>query len=372
MLQQQGRTAGAKIPHLPMFLQSWVSLTSPAVSRQPQWREEIASLIYPIIFLMATLALPVAVTSNNTPQTIILSFVTLVLLVALVLKKRGYFLLAGVLIAGSIECGLASALFTVAGGIDISQLPLYALLIQTGFVIIAFFSPAWIWIAFFGNSILTVCTLTSLHRPGTELAVQLAKDPASIIFPMILLHFFVAFVCWMIMSALIRAIARADNAEDIARLEEERNKQQEEQLKVSRQVEDGIEKILAVLNTATTNADFSARVPLSQENILWRIGRALNNLLARLQGLRNTHQELEKTRAIATQLAELIREGRTVPLEKWTGTCLDPVIIEINKLRPAQGMSPTPGVPMSPSPPNPTGSTRVGGLPWERQRDFNR
>ena len=73
------------------------------------------------------------------------------------------------------------------------------------------------------------------------------------------------------------------------------------------------------------------RVPLAQENILWRVGYSINNLLARLQGFRQEKTELENTRTVANQLAGCLRQGQPYPLNQWTGTSLDQLIIELNK-----------------------------------------
>jgi hypothetical protein len=108
-------------------------------------------------------------------------------------------------------------------------------------------------------------------------------------------------------------------------------KRQEEQLVISKQIEDGIQHILATLNTVVSQNDFSMRVPLKQENILWRVGRSINNLLSRLQGFKQNQEELKKTHFIAEGVAQHIREGRPIQLNTWTGTALDPVIIEYNK-----------------------------------------
>ena len=107
---------------------------------------------------------------------------------------------------------------------------------------------------------------------------------------------------------------------------------QEEQLAISKQIEDGIQQIMTTLNTVVTQNDFTMRVPLKQENILWRVGRSINNLLSRLQGLKQGQEELRKTHAIAPELAQRIREGQPVLLDTWTRTAFDPVIIEYNKL----------------------------------------
>jgi hypothetical protein len=120
-------------------------------------------------------------------------------------------------------------------------------------------------------------------------------------------------------------------AQKIAELEAIEIKRQEEQLVMSKQIEDGIQHILATLNTVVTQNDFTMRVPLKQENILWRVGRSINNLLSRLQGFKQNQEELKKTHAIALAVAQRMREGLPIQLNSWTGTALDPVIIEYNK-----------------------------------------
>jgi hypothetical protein len=117
----------------------------------------------------------------------------------------------------------------------------------------------------------------------------------------------------------------------IAELEAIEIKRQEEQLAISKQIEEGIQQIITTMGTVVTRSDFSIRVPMSQENILWRVGRSINNLLSRLQGFKQSQEELKKTHAIAAQVAQHIRDGKPIQLASWTGTVLDPVIIEYNK-----------------------------------------
>ena len=309
-------------------MQRWIALTSPTTSHQPQWREETASLIYPILLLLVVLALPAAL--SNPPQLITLCIILPIMLLALVLKKLGYFRVAGFLIAGCIECGLASAVVTVVGGVDVSELPLYALLIQTGFVVIAFFSPAWIWIIAIVNSAFIAFTLLHFQRPGSEVAAQLARDPAGLITPMILLQLFVAFACWIIMETLLRAIWRADRAEVVADLERREVNRQYEEIQQKQQIEEGVQVIIQTMNQAASG-NLTARAPLAQENIMWRVAQNLNTLLARLQALRQDQEELARTREVAQQFAQYIAQKQAVPLQQWTRTALDPVIMAYNQ-----------------------------------------
>jgi hypothetical protein len=152
-----------------------------------------------------------------------------------------------------------------------------------------------------------------------------------IVTPIVLSQLIVSTVAFLWVRGATQALLRADRAEEIAQLEAVEIKRKEEQLALSKQIEEGVQQIIATMNTVVTRNDFSIRVPMSQENILWRVSRSINNLLSRLQGFKQSQEELKKTHAIASEVAERIRDGLPIPLTSWTGTALDPVIMEYNK-----------------------------------------
>jgi hypothetical protein len=308
----------------------WFRLVTPERSRQPQWREELASFIMPIILLTVIFPIPSAI--GQPPRLILLCTVLLIDILALFLKKKGHFRLAGIMVVATIEFGLAMAIIATPGpnGMDATRLTFFASLVETGLVVIAFFSPPMILIITAMNCAFFVIAL-QVFRVAPSFQALLDKQGASIYISMIQLHLFVAFVAAIIMGILIRAIHRADTAEKLAELEAMEIKRQEELLAVSKQIEDGIQQIMATLNNVVTQNDFTIRVPLKQENILWRVGRSINNLLSRLQGLKQNQEELKRTHAVAAKVAERMRDGLPIPLTSWTGTAFDPVIIEYNK-----------------------------------------
>ena len=86
--------------------------------------------------------------------------------------------------------------------------------------------------------------------------------------------------------------------------------------------------MLVTLNEAASG-NFAARARIEKENMLFRVGHAVNTLLARLQSFRAERAELEKTRRVADILATTIRDKQPIPWKGWTGTCLDPLIMQI-------------------------------------------
>jgi hypothetical protein len=83
-----------------------------------------------------------------------------------------------------------------------------------------------------------------------------------------------------------RALRRADRAEELAGLEHTLAEQK-------RQLDEGVQQILQT-HVRAANGDYSARAPLSQDNVLWQIAYSLNNLLNRLQRAGQVGQNMRR------------------------------------------------------------------------------
>ncbi len=313
----------------------WIRVTSPApdspaYGRNPQWREEVASLFCFIMILQILIPIPAAIQQLPNPTSLIALLIALGLRMAAVFLKRiGRIGIAGILIVFTSQVTLLFAALG-PGKLDIVSMRFLDMLIEPTVAAIIFFPPI---------SILCFCLLNCflifsiieftphaavLNQQFTENFVATLTDPMQ-------LQIFTALASFIMIRALLKEIRRADNAEELAHLRQSEAELRKREAKQAQQLEEGIQLILQALNTATVKGDFSMRVPLAQENILWRVGYSINNLLARLQGFKQEKAELEKTRAVASQLAECLRQGQSYPLNQWTGTSLDQLIVELNK-----------------------------------------
>jgi hypothetical protein len=121
-----------------------------------------------------------------------------------------------------------------------------------------------------------------------------------------------------------QAIIRADRAQFIAQLQQSIVKQKEE-------LDTGIREILSIL-TRAANGDFTVHISLPQENMLWQIAVALNNLFTRLQRSRQAETLLRQVEQEAAQLTAALRtEQRGLPAN-WpqpNGGPLDPLIRQL-------------------------------------------
>jgi HAMP domain-containing protein len=145
----------------------------------------------------------------------------------------------------------------------------------------------------------------------------------------------VAIICWLWGTSMIQALKRADRAEEIVKLEQTISIQNREALEEKRQLEEAIQSLIET-HTAVANGNYSARVPINKENVLWPLAGALNNLLSRIQIWRRDSLEMAQLRIAVTQLTSEASDARKagVPMTfSHTGTMLDPLLTQLQRLQ---------------------------------------
>jgi hypothetical protein len=173
---------------------------------------------------------------------------------------------------------------TTPGGLGMAVLPLFGLLVLPLLCAVSFLPPWWVFVVALGNCLFTWSAL--IYLPHTaELDAILAIAFAGIITPIILIQIIVSIVAFAWVQGTTQALIRADNAEEIARLEHDLGQQAKLAAQQKQQLEASIQKIVET-HMRVANGDYSARAPVTEENMLWQISGPLNNLLARTQNLR--------------------------------------------------------------------------------------
>ena len=324
------RHTKATVERDPALIEWWIRVTSPALDspkglRNPRWREEVTSLFFPIVILLVLLPMPTVI--GNPLQLYTLITVACIDIAALFLKRAGYLKLSGAIILITIETGLALSILTTPGGFDVTRLPLLDQMLQANIVAMAFFATWSVFLlALFNCAFILYVMLFAAHSAAFNQI--LTHNASEVIAPILTLQLFSAALGYILIRTLIAAISRADRAEEIAEFERREWEQKEKELVLKQQLETGIQQVLSTLNEAA-NGNFTSRVPLEQDNILWRVGYAINNLLARLQSFKQEKAELARTREVANQLVLSIKNRQRLNLDRWTGTCLDALIMEM-------------------------------------------
>lgn len=174
----------------------------------------------------------------------------------------------------------------------------------------------------------------AIYNQGGSLHLATINVISLVVLLPITINLVVAVIVYIIMRNLLTTIQRADRAEEIVALQTAIAEHERERMQEQRQLEEGLEKI-AEAHARIANGDYSTRIALNDGNVLWSIAVPLNNLVNRLQYWKRDADMLSTTRQAATymaaQLQASFQSGRRGPLP-LTGTPLDPVIVEINRM----------------------------------------
>lgn len=193
---------------------------------------------------------------------------------------------------------------------------------------------------------IAVITASLLWQPHTAI---LAHDLKTQFIPILVrpvgVQLLVAFVSYLWVKGTIKAIARADRAETVAKLEHELAEQKQK-------LEEGIQQILQT-HVAVANGHLDARAPFTQDNVLWQIARALNTLLVRLQRASQAEKQLQRVEqavSVTVNAVQLAEQMNQIPRLSFTRTEIDPLIMVLQGKTLAY--TPPPFVQRPPQPPN--------------------
>lgn len=323
--QQYATTKRSQSENIPL-LHWWYRVSSaPSVSesasfalREATRRSRIASLIILSVTCSAIIFVPLLVLAAPTllqlPSTITGTAIgVLCCLIALPFNRHRAIRIAGILLIVAVNVIIASVVLSERQGLDPLFLSMFDLLVVSELIAGLLLAPAnAFWVALLN---VIEITLDINIQPRSMMWMQMIQSQQltySLLARPAILYFVVAFVAFLWATSTTHALQRADRAEEIAKLEK-REKERVEEL------EESIEQVLAI-HMRVANGDFSARAPSYQSFLLWRVGTALNNLLARFQtaivaerNLRNLTQEI-------TQLRLALRTWRRgQPLQWYLG-----------------------------------------------------
>jgi hypothetical protein len=324
------------------LLRWWYRLTAPApvpASASLQQREiarrgRITSATLLVVILLVLAVEPVAIFGSNKSLIVVLLVPIILYIIALAFNKHGKIATAGILTIIGMELGIILATLGPAlsgEGFTTYTLPQYDMLVQAEFVAVTLLPPYTVFLMVLLHSAFIALTVLYLPRSAEYAAVLAAgTNEYGIFLRPLTLQIIVAVVTYLWVTSAYQALRRADRAEVIAELEHRETERQQQELVLKQQLDEGIQQILNT-HVQVANGDFSARTPLKQENVLWRIAYSLNNLLARLQSSNAAETELQRARRETARLTEAIhraKQGHPMKLSR-TGTHLDPLIMEL-------------------------------------------
>jgi hypothetical protein len=237
----------------------------------------------------------------------------------LILNRYGFTGLAAVIIVTMYELMLSLALVMLTP-LDEPSIQLYDLYIMAELLAVSLLPARTVFIVAFINSLIILASLI-LQPHSAAMNLDLQSQFIPLMIRPIALQFIVAGVSYVWVRSTTRAIERADRAEMVATLEHALGDQKHE-------LEEGIEQILKT-HVAIANGNFNARAPLTQDNALWQIARALNILLVRLQRAVQAERELQRIEHAVLLSVQVIQQSEQLHQPSqlpFTHTTLDPLI----------------------------------------------
>lgn len=320
----------------------WFRLTAPNLPEKPTFaqreaarRGRLASIT--VLFFSLFMLFPFfqGLAQGNPKQAIPVAISIVINAIALVtLNRKGMISAAGWLIVLVIDIGFFLGVFTLPGGLAYQNLRSMDIIAEAVLVIVAFFPPRSVFIIAIINS--AVIILWTCFGPHNQDIVQALQTNAySLFYPPISLEIFLAILLFLWANSALKAIRDLDVSEKMVQLERREIERQSQEINLKKQLEDGIQMMLET-HVKAANGDFSARAPLTKENILWKLAYSLNNLLARLERFTAESRTYATTQEAIHVIAQQIRQAKATnrPLTlSRTGTPLDELLIELNTLQ---------------------------------------
>jgi hypothetical protein len=324
-----------------LWLRGWYRLASPSIpasnatlAQRESYRRgrmiAVMLLVMLAVFVVVMLTVGVFVNRALFPNMVIIICITII---AAFLNRRGFVIIAGVMLVTAIDASLIADLYSYKGGLDVFLLPLLDLLVIPELLAVSLLPTNWVFVSATVHIVFIIAAETFL-MPHTAAMQQYLNSPslADALVRPIVLQIAVALVTYLWVRRATRASERADRATVIATLERTLSEQTQVETEQKRRLDESIQQIIDV-HQRVANGDFNARVPLSDNNSLWSIAGSLNNLLARLQRTNQEARLLQRTNdavALFLQASTQANGG----LIKWqpTETAIDAIVQQHNGL----------------------------------------
>jgi large-conductance mechanosensitive channel len=266
--------------------------------------KQVLSTILAVILVFQMINLIEALLSHSNMDLVTAAIGLGICGLAILFNSLNMFMVASVLLISVVDLGCGLMLLTTPMGLDVANLPVFDVLIVSELIAVSLL-PAWSVFIVAGCNITFIIAdlLLQPHTPEMHMLLNSTMAYNAVVQP-VLLQIVVAAVVYIWVRSALKAIVRADRAEEIAEL-------RRREMERAHELDIGIEHLSEVLNRAA-NGDRMIRAELHQSNVLWRLGNALNLLLVRLRKALQTEQENKRLRG------EIVRLNMTLFEEKRT------------------------------------------------------
>jgi hypothetical protein len=287
----------------------------------------IALLMQIVVIIVVLATVAVFVNHSLIPNLMVM---LVVLAVAVKLNRSGNVMIAGILAVIGLDLSIMLN-FLAYPQLTVFLLPMLDLLVLPELFAVSLLPPRAVFVDALFHIAFIVASLTFLFPQSAELQALLHTSALQdALARPIVIQILVAVISYLWVNSATQAIARADRATTIAALERTMAEHAQLEAQQKRELEASIQQIVQV-HARIANGDFSARVPLKQGNTLWEVAGSLNNLLARLQRLRQESLKLQQLSNAVTKFYHVrgLAKNGFIPW-KSTGTPVDILVQQHN------------------------------------------
>lgn len=318
----------------------WLDLTAPSWPNQPvsiAERERLRKAELTSYSLLASFAFLIALVSNSLVDSTTaraVGLLAILLIIAAFLNRTGRTRLAAYFVPSSMMLILILAVVSAPAGLQLVGFPIYDLCVIPVVLSSLTADRQAPWLFSLVAIVFVILTFTFESHEIIEVAPGVRFDAIGyeqaifgywgLVNRHVALIFFAALFGWMGAKSVDTAIARADRAEEVAKL-------QLQLLEQKQQLEAGIQAIQQV-QVRVANGDYGARVALPDEHKLWQVAFILNNMIQRLERASAAEQVIQRTKVDVDLLVQEIQRARTNQPPNWpptSGGLLDPLIKEV-------------------------------------------
>jgi hypothetical protein len=307
--QQKERTLmnGFPLKNTSPFIPEPVTSITVAVREKFQ-RKQIVSAVLLVIVLFQLVNLPGALLMHSAMDigTVLLGLALCA--VAALFNQLGKITIVSILLIAVIDLGCGLMLLASPMGLDVGDLPVFDVLLVSELIAVSLLPSISVFPVALSN-ILFILAVIALMPHTMALNMMLSSSMAyTTVAQPVSLQLVVAVVAYVWVRSALRALARADRAEEIARLQRREAELLSREVVRTQQLNAGSEHLLQVLVRAA-NGDHQARTHLWQGHPLWRVGNAVNLLLSRISRPDRVEEEARQLRVANARLNQLVLEA---------------------------------------------------------------
>jgi hypothetical protein len=277
------------------------------------WHRQVVNVALLVIVTFQLINLPGAVLNKNIPVILITSLGLALCGLAYLFHHLDRILVVSVLLIVVVSLGCCLTVLTAPGGLDVGNLPIFDVLIVSELIAVSLLPAESVFLVAMTNALFTFVDITFQphtaalgHFLASNMGYTAIAHPVS-------LQIVVAVVTYIWVRSTQYAVTRADRAEEIAELRKREADRKQ-------QLDTDIEQMARVLVRAA-NGDRSARVDLSQDNVLWRVGNSFNLLMTRQAKASVLEQENQQLRSQVARLTEAMKKEANVSSQQaWRQT----------------------------------------------------